>query len=106
VSERRTYSQAIAAATPVTIEELRSLLDEDDNPTIWPGPRRPRRIAMDANVTGLDRLRYVEFTYCDVKGYTQRGTIWPSSYRPAVIAFSKIDGNPTVKLVRNQGDNS
>ena len=62
-----TYAQAVAAAEQITIAELRDLLAADDNPDVYPGPRKRRQIAMGARLRSdvLDSGREVGFVSYD-----------------------------------------
>lgn len=96
---RKQYKQVAAQAEPVTIEQLAEIIAVDDNPTIWPGARRPSRIAMYIKVHDFGNHAFVGFDYCDRQGYTQSGTVWERRYDPAVLEFEKA--GRLVKLVRS-----
>lgn len=89
----RTYAAAAKVAENVTTDELAALLAEDDNPDVFLGARRPRRIAMRARVhrsanrtlAGVGRA-FLSFEYCSRAGYTQSGSAFPRPERLAEFA--------------------
>lgn len=75
----RTYAEAVANAEQISIHEIAQMLEQNDNPDIFPGPRRPRHIAMgaQARIWKFDdgsEYGYVAYDRCDRKGYLQSET--------------------------------
>ncbi len=86
--EGMTYAELVSAAVPVSTDELESLLAQDDNPTIYPGPRKCRRIAMNAHMSRYGRHAFVGFDYCDRNGYDEVGTV--NNLRKPLFVFERL----------------
>jgi hypothetical protein len=91
-----TYAAAAAAAEQISLDELADLLAQDDNPDVYPGPRRVRRIAMGARLRIDDfdfgRRAVVTHDFCDRRGNLQFGVaiVGYRLDRP-VFRFDRLD---------------
>ena len=89
-----TYAQAIRAAEVVPVAELAAILRADDNPGVFPGPRRPYRIAMDVLVGDDTPFPFASFEYCDRRGYSKIGAVELQGHR--VVVERGVDRAPAV----------
>jgi hypothetical protein len=82
-----TYAEARKIAEPVTSEVIAELIAQDDNPYIFPGPGKRRRIAMDARFHQLGRHAFVGFDFCNRNGYGDTGTV--DDFREPIFNFER-----------------
>jgi len=91
----RTYAAAADIAEEITVDELAEMIGADNNPDIFPGPRRPRRIAMDAKMSEF--CAAVTYHYGNRNGRLHHGASFLGRHNPPVFRFNN---GRTVKVVR------
>lgn len=86
------YHQARKKARPVTVGELKVLAAADDNPVVYPGPRKRSRRAMNLRVRDHHNgLGSSCWDYCNSAGYDATGCGVLGTYYAPVFHFNNDD---------------
>ena len=90
-----TYGAAAKVATPVNTDELRDLIAQDDNPDIFSGKGKIRRIGWNLRISTAGTAVWICWD-CDYgDGLASAG---PSSYDGAIFNFERLG-----RIVRWEG---
>tara|TARA_Y100000310_G_scaffold315433_1_gene365966 strand:+ start:54 stop:362 length:309 start_codon:yes stop_codon:yes gene_type:complete len=82
-----TYGTASKIATPVNTDELRDLIAQDDNPDIFSGKGKVRRVGWNLRISTLGGYPYIGWD-CDYGDGLD--TAIPSSYDGPIFNFERL----------------